>query len=154
MFFFFRQGNMKQHMMTHKNRDGTPISLDLVNGMYSERGRGRAVMSLKESFNKADEIQHSKTEGPRFASAGGNSAAMISSATNPVQEHCLSLTIQHRSDRPVDAKLQLSEQDSRAPISETESRQSSSPVGGTKLPLIGKKRHKHENLSNSCLINS
>lgn len=140
--------------MTHKNRDGTPISLDLVNGMYSDRGRGRAAMNLKESFNKAEEIQHQhgKTEAPRFAA--GNPAAMISSVTNAVQEHCLSLTIQHRSDRPVDAKLQLTEQDSRVPISETESRQSSSPGGAAKLPLIGKKRHKHENLSNSCLINS
>lgn len=114
---FVMQGNMKQHMMTHKNRDGTPISLDLVNGMYSERSRGRC---------------------------GAKDEQRPSARTDPVREHRLSLTIQHRPERPLDAAPTSGDADpSGAP-------RQASPAG--KL-LIGKKRHKHDNLS-SCLINS
>ena len=51
---------MKQHMMTHKNRDGTPISVELLNSVNVDRSRSRSSNSsatsliVKDSSNKSN----------------------------------------------------------------------------------------------------
>ncbi|XP_032784204.2 LOW QUALITY PROTEIN: homeotic protein spalt-major [Daphnia magna] len=118
---FSTKGNMKQHMMTHKNRDGTPISVELLNSVNADRSRSRSSScSVKDSSNKSNSsddfnLHHNQHHLPpppppptggqfndRRTSANNNLAALMM-LNNPspaaLKEHCLSLTIQHSHDR-------------------------------------------------------
>lgn len=111
---------MKQHMMTHKNRDGTPISVELLNSVNADRSRSRSSNSsatsliVKDSSNKSNSSDdfnphHLPPPPPPPTSAAGNDsgrrannlAAMMMLNPTPaaLKEHCLSLTIQHSHDR-------------------------------------------------------
>ncbi|XP_057379909.1 homeotic protein spalt-major-like isoform X2 [Daphnia carinata] len=117
---FSTKGNMKQHMMTHKNRDGTPISVELLNSVNADRSRSRSSScSVKDSSNKSNSsddfnLHHNQHHLPppppppaggqfndRRTSANNNLAAMMMLNPTPaaLKEHCLSLTIQHSHDR-------------------------------------------------------
>lgn len=118
---------MKQHMMTHKNRDGTPISVELLNSVNADRSRSRSSNSsatsliVKDSSNKSNSSDDFNPHGHHLpppppppisssAAAGqpidssrrpNNLAAMMMLNPTPasLKEHCLSLTIQHSHDR-------------------------------------------------------
>ncbi|KAI9558228.1 putative spalt-like protein [Daphnia sinensis] len=118
---FSTKGNMKQHMMTHKNRDGTPISVELLNSVNADRSRSRSSScSVKDSSNKSNSsddfnLHHSQHHLPppppppagggqfsdRRTAANNNLAALMMLNPTPaaLKEHCLSLTIQHSHDR-------------------------------------------------------
>lgn len=100
---------MKQHMMTHKNRDGTPISAELLNSVNLDRSRSRSsVAKDSNKSNSSDDFAMHQTRHrlprpppPAAVAAGNNNslAAMMllgaSPPNNVLKEHCLSLTIQH-----------------------------------------------------------
>lgn len=126
-FACYAQGNMKQHMMTHKNRDGTPISVELLNSVNVDRSRSRSSNSsatsliVKDSSNKSNSsddfnphshhlpppppppttVAGQPNDSSRRATATNNLAAMMMLNPTPaaLKEHCLSLTIQHSHDR-------------------------------------------------------
>lgn len=111
-------------MMTHKNRDGTPISVELLNSVNSDRSRSRSANSaniVKDSSSKSnssdDFSSHALHLARQTQSAGATTpsqnepagrraptnslAAMMLLNPTPaaLKEHCLSLTIQHSHDR-------------------------------------------------------
>ena len=67
---FSTKGNMKQHMMTHKNRDGTPISAELLNSVAA---------SVNNSTGGTADRSRSRS---RSSSASSNTAAAAASATS------------------------------------------------------------------------
>lgn len=135
---------MKQHMMTHKNRDGTPISIELLNSVNSDRSRSRSnassvgLLSKEAALNKTPALSVSqqthddfKRHLPAQPSAGqpiapqandrnpttANLAALMMLNPSPatLKEHCLSLTIQHNANLPHHEGLPLKEQNSSPP---------------------------------------
>ncbi len=126
IFNCYAQGNMKQHMMTHKNRDGTPISVELLNSVNVDRSRSRSSNSsatsliVKDSSNKSNSsddfnphshhlpppppppttVAGQQNDSNRRATANNLAAMMMLNPTPAaLKEHCLSLTIQHSHDR-------------------------------------------------------
>ena len=75
--------------MTHKNRDGTPISSELLKSL--ERSRPGSVKDTTSNSNHSDEISNEDAISGKDQNCSNSSGTVIS----PAKEHCLSLTIQH-----------------------------------------------------------
>ncbi len=104
---------MKQHMMTHKNRDGTPISADLLKSLersrptnYGGGGVGGGADGINSKSNSSDDV-NAHEDGHKDGSVS-SSANSSSASVTPPKEHCLSLTIQHSHHRASDAIKALS----------------------------------------------
>ena len=87
---------MKQHMMTHKNRDGTPISADLLKSLE----RSRSSNNFRDGGNSKSNSSDDNVNDDSHKDGHSSSA---SSSVSPPKEHCLSLTIQHSRDGPLKA---------------------------------------------------
>lgn len=119
------QGNMKQHMMTHKNRDGTPISVELLNSVNSRsRSGGSSAGLISKELASKNRHQHHQLGHSQSAPVLGNHhggsersnlATLMMLGPSPaaaLKEHCLSLTIQHNAGQHngADGLLPLKEQ--------------------------------------------
>lgn len=79
---FSTKGNMKQHMMTHKNRDGTPISAELLNSVAASVNNSTGSLAPAGTADRSRSRSRSSSASSTAAASANNVAGFVKDASN------------------------------------------------------------------------